>query len=80
MFKRIFIFPIRIYQLFISPVIGGSRCCRFAPTCSQYAIDAIEQFGVIKGIFLGIKRILKCNPWGGSGYDPVSQIKEKNKS
>jgi uncharacterized protein len=69
MFKKIFILPIRIYQYMISPLIPGA--CRFTPTCSEYSADAIKKHGVIKGLFLGIKRIGKCHPWGGSGYDPV---------
>lgn len=52
--------------------------CRFEPTCSNYAIEAIEKHGIIKGIFLSIKRILKCNPLGPSGYDPVPERKIKN--
>ncbi|HXA02547.1 MAG TPA: membrane protein insertion efficiency factor YidD [Cytophagaceae bacterium] len=69
MFKKIFILPIRIYQYMISPLIPGA--CRFTPTCSEYSADAIKKHGVIKGLVLGIKRIGKCHPWGGSGYDPV---------
>lgn len=57
------------YRLFISPLLGPN--CRYAPTCSAYAIEAIEKHGAIKGAWLGIRRILRCHPWGGSGYDPV---------
>lgn len=66
--KHILIRSIRIYQK-----IPGSfhLKCRFTPTCSNYAIEAIERFGVLKGSFLTLKRILKCNPLGPSGYDPV---------
>ena len=78
MLKKVFIFPIRIYQLIISPIIGGNRACRFTPTCSHYAIDAINQFGVIKGIFYGFLRILRCNPWGPSGYDPITNKNPKH--
>jgi putative membrane protein insertion efficiency factor len=78
MLKRIFIFPIRIYQLFISPNIGGNKCCRFLPTCSNYSIEAIEKFGVSKGLFFSTLRIFRCNPWGASGYDPVIIKKRKN--
>ena len=75
-----FILPIRLYQIFISPVIGGNRCCRFAPSCSNYAIEAIQELGVIKGLLLSAKRILRCNPWGRAGYDPVNlHIKNKSK-
>jgi uncharacterized protein len=69
MFKKIFILPIRIYQYMISPLIPGA--CRFTPTCSEYSAEAIKKHGVLKGILLGAKRISKCHPWGGSGYDPV---------
>ena len=60
---------IRVYQKYLSPLLGPS--CRFHPTCSEYAFQAIETYGVFKGGFLAIKRILKCNPWGGSGADPL---------
>ncbi len=68
-FIAILILPIRFYQKCISPLTPPS--CRFVPTCSQYAIEAIKKYGPIKGAFLAIKRILRCHPWGGSGYDPV---------
>ncbi|MFY7970713.1 MAG: membrane protein insertion efficiency factor YidD [Flavobacteriales bacterium] len=67
--KKLFILPIRLYQWILSPWLGQN--CRHQPTCSQYAIEAIEQWGVIKGLWLGIKRISKCHPWGTHGYDPV---------
>ena len=60
---------IRIYQITLSPFIG--RNCRYTPTCSNYGIEAIKKYGAIKGGWLTLKRILSCNPWGGSGYDPV---------
>ena len=63
------VLPIRFYQIFISPLLGPS--CRFTPTCSEYAKQAIIKHGPIKGLGLAIWRILRCNPWGGSGYDPV---------
>jgi uncharacterized protein len=69
--KYVFIFLIRIYQKVISPLFPGT--CRFTPTCSHYSVEAIKKFGVIKGIYLGFKRIVKCNPWGGYGYDPVPE-------
>ncbi|MBL6668898.1 MAG: membrane protein insertion efficiency factor YidD [Flavobacteriaceae bacterium] len=64
-----FIFIFRGYQLLISPLFPPS--CRFQPTCSQYGIEALKKHGVIKGLSLTIKRIAKCHPWGGKGYDPV---------
>ena len=71
--KRIFslllIIPIKIDQTIISPLLGPSW--RFTPTCSQYAVEAIQKYGPFKGSWLSFKRILKCHPWGGSGYDPV---------
>jgi hypothetical protein len=60
---------IRVYQKYLSPLLGPS--CRFHPTCSEYTFQAIETYGVFKGGVLAIKRILKCNPWGGSGADPL---------
>ena len=61
--------PIRFYQRFISPLTPAT--CRFMPTCSTYAIEAIRKHGPFKGLALAVWRILRCNPWGGSGYDPV---------
>ena len=66
---KFLILLIRIYQLTLSPFIG--RNCRYTPSCSNYGIEAIKKYGAIKGGWLTIKRILSCNPWGGSGYDPV---------
>ena len=64
-----FIGLIRFYQRFISPLTPPA--CRYTPTCSQYGIEAIRKYGIIKGGWLTIKRISRCHPWGGSGYDPV---------
>ena len=61
--------PIRFYRKFISPLTPPS--CRFTPTCSQYAIEAITKHGPFKGTWLAVKRVLRCRPGGGSGYDPV---------
>jgi putative membrane protein insertion efficiency factor len=68
--SNLVILLIRTYQKFISPLKGISSC-RFYPTCSQYAIDAIKKYGIIKGSFMSIKRILKCHPFHPGGYDPV---------
>lgn len=63
------ILPIRFYRTAISPLTPPS--CRFTPTCSQYAIEAIGRYGPFKGLYLAVRRVLRCHPWGGSGYDPV---------
>jgi putative membrane protein insertion efficiency factor len=63
---------VRGYQLFISPVMAGS--CRYHPTCSGYALEALDSHGPLKGSWLALKRIFRCHPWGGSGYDPVPEI------
>ena len=67
--KFLLIKLVRFYQKFLSPLFPG--CCRYRPTCSAYMIEAIEKYGPFKGFYLGIKRILRCHPWGGSGDDPV---------
>ncbi|PID90405.1 MAG: membrane protein insertion efficiency factor YidD [Bacteroidetes bacterium] len=63
------VLPIRFYQLFISPIFPSS--CRFTPTCSQYCKEAVIKHGPLKGLGLCAWRILRCNPWGGHGHDPV---------
>lgn len=65
----ILILPVRFYQLAISPMLPPS--CRYVPTCSQYTIEALRKHGPVKGLWLAVKRILRCHPWGSSGYDPV---------
>lgn len=66
---RILIVPIWFYQMAISPLMPPS--CRFTPTCSEYARQALIKHGPVKGLYLAVRRILRCHPWGGSGYDPV---------
>ena len=66
---KLFILPILAYQYLLSPLIPSS--CRFQPSCSTYTKEAITKHGVRKGIWMGIKRLARCHPWGGSGYDPV---------
>ena len=71
--KKILVFPflvlIRIYQWLISPLMGPK--CRYTPTCSQYAAEALQKYGPVKGLWLAIKRVGRCHPWGGHGHDPV---------
>ena len=62
---------VRAYQICISPFIGGRAVCRFIPTCSEYTRQAILKYGLFRGTFMGIKRISRCRPGGGCGYDPV---------
>ncbi|MEP7256085.1 MAG: membrane protein insertion efficiency factor YidD [Ferruginibacter sp.] len=64
-----FIMLIKLYQWIISPWLGSK--CRYTPTCSHYGIEALKKYGAIKGLWLTIKRVSKCHPWGGHGYDPV---------
>jgi len=81
MFSKIIIFPfvvlVRFYQLVISPLTPAT--CRFSPTCSTYMIEALRTYGLFYGGYLGIKRIISCNPWGRSGYDPVPEKKCNHK-
>jgi putative membrane protein insertion efficiency factor len=67
--KNAFLFSLRIYKKFLSPVLG--RHCRFYPTCSEYMAQAIEKFGLAKGIGLGLKRLFKCHPFHEGGLDPI---------
>jgi len=67
--RRILKYLIRAYQLFLSPVLGNH--CRFYPSCSQYAIDAVEHHGVRRGVWLAVRRLLRCHPWHPGGFDPV---------
>ncbi len=64
-----FIFLIKFYQLAISPLLPNS--CRYTPTCSQYGIEALKKYGLVKGLWLTLKRFISCNPWGGHGHDPL---------
>lgn len=67
--SKFFILLIRFYKAAVSPFLGAA--CRYTPTCSQYGVEAIQKHGPFKGLWLTIKRVASCNPWGGHGYDPV---------
>lgn len=75
---KVLIILIRGYQLVISPMLtalsGSHGCCRFNPTCSEYAIQAFKKHGVFRGSWLATRRILRCHPWASSGYDPVPEV------
>jgi putative membrane protein insertion efficiency factor len=79
MLKYILIFPfiilVKFYQVAISPYLPAS--CRYSPTCSHYTLEALQKYGLFKGGWLAIKRISSCHPWGGEGYDPVPDKKNK---
>ena len=75
--KRVLLFLIRFYQRTISPHFPA--VCRFTPTCSAYAAEAIGRFGALKGSWLALRRIIRCRPGGGHGYDPVPEKTSKNK-
>ena len=67
--QRLVILPVRFYQRAVSPLLPPA--CRYTPTCSQYMVEAVAKHGALKGLYLGIRRILRCHTWGGHGYDPV---------
>ena len=69
LFRAALTAPIRLYQWTISPLLGVN--CRYAPSCSEYAVEAIASHGIARGGWLALRRMLRCHPWGGSGYDPV---------
>jgi hypothetical protein len=73
--KTVLVVLIRLYQLTLSSLMG--RQCRFLPTCSEYAVEAIDKHGALKGSWLAVRRILRCHPWGGHGFDPVPEPTQK---
>jgi len=79
MLKKILIFPfivlVKFYQVAISPYLPSS--CRYSPTCSHYTLEALQKHGLFSGGWMAIKRISSCHPWGGKGYDPVPDVKNK---
>lgn len=74
--KTIYIFPIKVYQKLISPILGPT--CRYQPTCSHYMVEAIMEWGILRGTWLGLRRIGRCHPWGSSGIDPVPKNEKKH--
>lgn len=76
MLKTMLISLIKGYQYMISPWLGPS--CRYWPTCSSYCIEAIQKHGAFRGCYLGLRRLLRCHPWGGSGHDPVPEPQKKH--
>lgn len=77
--KHILIFIIRIYQATLSPLLGHNKC-QYQPSCSHYMVGALREWGFAKGLWMGLKRIGRCHPWGGHGYDPVPEHPDKHKS
>jgi uncharacterized protein len=67
--RRLVVLPIRLYQRLISPLLPPS--CRFTPTCSTYAVTAIERYGALRGTWLALRRVARCHPWSPGGFDPV---------
>jgi uncharacterized protein len=70
-FRRLFVLPIRAYQRLVSPLIG--QHCKYYPSCSEYAVQAVQRFGILRGLVLAGWRLLRCNPWSNGGYDPVEE-------
>jgi uncharacterized protein len=69
--RWLFVLPIRVYQRVVSPFIG--QHCKYYPSCSEYAVQAVQRFGILRGIVLAGWRLLRCNPWSSGGYDPVEE-------
>ena len=79
--EQLFVFPIRLYQWILSPILSKvfGMSCRYEPSCSHYTADAIYEWGIFKGTWMGIKRIARCHPWGGFGPDPVPPNPKRTK-
>jgi putative membrane protein insertion efficiency factor len=69
--RWLFVLPIRAYQVLLSPFIG--QHCKYYPSCSEYAVQAVQRFGILRGLVLAGWRLLRCNPWSSGGYDPVEE-------
>lgn len=76
--RFLLLLPLRVYRVALSPLLPPR--CRYAPTCSAYAVEAVERHGVIKGAALAVRRIMRCHPWGGSGFDPVPPASSSSSS
>jgi len=72
MLKRLILVVIRLYQLTLAPLFGP--CCRFEPSCSRYAATCVDRFGPARGVWLALKRLARCHPWGGHGFDSPPQL------
>ena len=72
--KKLLQLPIRLYRFLLSPFLGSN--CRYHPSCSAYALEAIERHGALRGAWLGARRVCRCHPWGGAGYDPVPESRQ----
>jgi len=70
-----FVLIIKLYQFFISPILKTN--CRYLPTCSEYAVSSLKEYGLLKGLYLSFKRVFSCHPYGGEGYDPVPKKTRK---
>jgi putative membrane protein insertion efficiency factor len=70
-FRRLFVLPVRAYQRLVSPLIG--QHCKYYPSCSEYAVQAVQRFGILRGLVLAGWRLLRCNPWSDGGFDPVEE-------
>lgn len=75
--KAFYLLPVRLYRRFLSPLKPQGGSCRFHPTCSAYAVEAVQEWGIIAGTCLALWRILRCNPFGKGGYDPVPKRKKR---
>ncbi|MBQ9468888.1 MAG: membrane protein insertion efficiency factor YidD [Clostridia bacterium] len=78
LFVKLFQLPVRFYRKCISPNLGRGKC-KYLPTCSQYCLEALEEWGIVRGLLLSAWRVLRCNPFSKGGFDPVPQNKKKRK-